>query len=271
MHSRNLRCWRVLFLVLFLTYSLPISYVGCKALYIVINFLVLWPIYLSSSFINFKNFPEYLTRWTTQVFILLMRFLQQRRFSYFFLSSLLVWWYPLPILQSIRHFSFLSAFWFFPDLVVLFFLLFFVFHFIMSIANFSIPNSIPSSWQHILIVYIRVSNSFSFWASSWILSMYINFFLPLSKMAACLQVISLEDTHGTTIKDKRPRRNRNTMPSNIDHTFSCVAPTMQNRGASALTSTRRRLLFSWSSFMILLLLLLLLFYSLRLFHSSFNR
>ena len=40
------------------SYRLSISYLGCKAVCIVINFLVLWSIYLSSSLVHFKNGPE---------------------------------------------------------------------------------------------------------------------------------------------------------------------------------------------------------------------
>ena len=56
-------------------YSLSVSSPGCKALYIVINFLVLWFICLSSSLVHFRNYPEYLTRGTAPMFSLLMRFL----------------------------------------------------------------------------------------------------------------------------------------------------------------------------------------------------
>ena len=57
------------------TYSLSTSSVGCKTLFLVINFLVLWSICSTSSLVHFKNGPEYLTRGTTQVFIPFTRFL----------------------------------------------------------------------------------------------------------------------------------------------------------------------------------------------------
>ena len=41
-------------------YSLSMSFLGCNALCIVINFLVLWSICQSSSILNFKNGSEYL-------------------------------------------------------------------------------------------------------------------------------------------------------------------------------------------------------------------
>ena len=46
-----------------------------KALYIVMSFLLLLSTVWSFSFVDFKNVPEYLTRWIAQVFILLMKFL----------------------------------------------------------------------------------------------------------------------------------------------------------------------------------------------------
>ena len=48
---------------------------GCKALCLVISFLVLWSLYWSSSLVHFKNSPEYLIKGTVQVFTPLMRFL----------------------------------------------------------------------------------------------------------------------------------------------------------------------------------------------------
>ena len=57
------------------TYSLSIIYLVCKALCIDMSLLVLCSICWSSSLVHFNNGPEHLTRETTQVFILLMRFL----------------------------------------------------------------------------------------------------------------------------------------------------------------------------------------------------
>ena len=56
-------------------YSLSMSFNKCKALCIIISFLVLWSICWSSSLVHFKNGPEDHTRRTAQVFIPLMRFL----------------------------------------------------------------------------------------------------------------------------------------------------------------------------------------------------
>ena len=57
------------------TYSLSSSSLGCKALCIVISFLVLWSICISSSLVHLRKSPEYLTSSTAQVFISLIRFL----------------------------------------------------------------------------------------------------------------------------------------------------------------------------------------------------
>ena len=50
------------------TYYLSMSSPRCKAFCIVINFLFLWSVWLSSSFVYFKNGLEYLTKGTAQVF-----------------------------------------------------------------------------------------------------------------------------------------------------------------------------------------------------------
>ena len=57
------------------TYSLSTSSLGCNALCMVISFQVLWSICLSSSLVNLRKGPEYLTRGTALVFIPLIRFL----------------------------------------------------------------------------------------------------------------------------------------------------------------------------------------------------
>ena len=49
--------------------------------------------------------------------------------------------------------------------------------FIISMAHFPMPNSIPISWQYILTVFTRVSNSFLFLANSLISSMYIKWLI----------------------------------------------------------------------------------------------
>ena len=108
------------------------SFLGCKALCIIMSFFVLWSICWGSSMGHFKNIHEYLTRGTAQVFIPLMGFLLRSLVSSsflvllfkFFLSSLHLWLCPLPIFPSICKFScslsILRAFWFCLDLAVLF-------------------------------------------------------------------------------------------------------------------------------------------------------
>ena len=58
------------------TYGLPTSSLGCNTLCMVISFLVLWFIFLSSSLVHFKKGPEYLTKYTAQLSIHLIRFLR---------------------------------------------------------------------------------------------------------------------------------------------------------------------------------------------------
>ena len=60
---------------------LSTSFLGCKDLYIVISFLVLWSIHWNSC-LTFRNSPEYLTRGTALTIIPLMKFL-----LYIFVSS----------------------------------------------------------------------------------------------------------------------------------------------------------------------------------------
>ena len=62
--------------------SVSMSSLGCKALRMVISFLVLLSICLRSSLVHFKIGPEYLSSWTAQVFIFFISFL-----LYSFLSS----------------------------------------------------------------------------------------------------------------------------------------------------------------------------------------
>ena len=70
------------------TYRVFMSSLGCKALCIVMSFLVLWSICWSSSLVHFKNGFEYITSGTAQVFIHLMRFLQDSLVSRSFLVLL---------------------------------------------------------------------------------------------------------------------------------------------------------------------------------------
>ena len=54
---------------------------GSKTLCIVINFLVLWSICLSTSPVYFQNNPEYFTRRTTHVFSLLQNYMVSSNYS----------------------------------------------------------------------------------------------------------------------------------------------------------------------------------------------
>ena len=105
------------------------------------------------------------------------------RFQYWMVSVSIIGWCPFPILDGVRFqycqvlVSFLfsersdfSLIWLFYSLICCFLL------FIMSMAYFSMPNSIPISSLHILTVCIWVFNSFSFLANS-LMSTYIRWLI----------------------------------------------------------------------------------------------
>ena len=97
---------------------------GCKALCIVMSFLVLMSICGNSSLVHFKNGPEYITRRTAQVFIILMKFLLQSLVS----RSFLVW-----LRNSFLILSFISA--------------------CMTLSAFSIPKNLSFSlFPNVLIL-----------------------------------------------------------------------------------------------------------------------
>ena len=115
------------------TNSLSLSSHGCKVLFIVTRFFVFWSICLISSFVYFNY---YLT-------------------SCLSLSSLLVWWCPLPISSSTCKFPILPAFWFFLDLVVLFLLSIIIFRFQYSL---------------VLVIFL-----FSYWSDSFLIWQFYSF------------------------------------------------------------------------------------------------
>ena len=182
------------------SYSQSTSSVEYKALCMVISFLVLWFICLSSSLVHFKNGPEYLTGvGTAQVFIPFIRFLLFSLVSSSFLDHQ---WHSFLTFSFISTCLMVSAFnisqylyvFFFPSVLVCLFFCFFVFFFswlgrsitsimcrfplfIICVAYFSMRNSIPMSWLHILTTCIRVSNSFSFFTKSLMSSMYMRWLI----------------------------------------------------------------------------------------------
>ena len=105
MRQRCLQCWQVLFLPLFLKHSLSASSLGCNALCIVISFLFLWSICLSSSLVHLRKGPEYLTRGTAQVFIHLVRFLLLSFVSSSFLVLLRYSFWIFSIGPAVRVFA----------------------------------------------------------------------------------------------------------------------------------------------------------------------
>ena len=106
------------------TYSLSMPSLRCKALCIIIKFLVLWSIYQSSSLVHLKNSPDYLTRRTALVLISLVRFLLQslvlRSFLIHLRYSFVIFLSFLQIFPSICNFPSLQSFWLFPDLAVIY-------------------------------------------------------------------------------------------------------------------------------------------------------
>ena len=94
-------------------------------------------------------------------------------FSYFFLSSPLVWWCPRPVFPRACNFPFLKVFSFFSYLPVLFLLLLLFSNFSLSAWHFLRLNSITIYWLYIFIFCIRVSSSFSYFANTLLSSMYI--------------------------------------------------------------------------------------------------
>ena len=164
------------------TYSLSTSSLGCNALCMVISFLVLWSICLSSSLVHFGKGPEHLTRSTAQVSIHLIRFLLESfvsssflvllRYSFWILSFI-----PTCLMVSASKFpkyllvtfsaSVLILSWFgssIPSVLCRLPL------FITSRAHFSMPNSIPMFWRYILTVCIRISRVFHTSVIRWFLT-----------------------------------------------------------------------------------------------------
>ena len=76
------------------------SFIGSKALWMVINFLVFWIISLSSFLAPFKNGPEYLTTGTVLIFIPLLRFLLQSLVSSSFLVLLRYYFLHFPFISD---------------------------------------------------------------------------------------------------------------------------------------------------------------------------
>ena len=152
------------------TYSMLTSSMGCNALCMVVSFLVLWFICLNS-LVHFRKGPEYLTSSTAQVIISLIRFLPDSFVSSNFLvllsfistclmvsasripKYLFVSFYPTVLSLSRLGSSIPSVIYRLPLLII-------------SIAHFSIPNSVPMPWMYILTAFIRAPISFSFFANS---------------------------------------------------------------------------------------------------------
>ena len=119
------------------TYSRSTSSLRCYVLCMVISFLVLWSICLSSSLVPLRKGPEYLTRGTAQLFIPLIRFLSESFVSSNFRVLLR---YPFWILSFICTCLMVTRFGSSIPSVLCCLPLF-----ITSMAHFSVPNSILMS------------------------------------------------------------------------------------------------------------------------------
>ena len=160
------------------TYSLSTSSLGCNALCIAINFLVLWSMCLNS-LVHLKNGPEYLSRIQPRYLSLCQGFcdivLSRVIFwffgdtlFYFLFSFPLVWWCLLPISLSKCTFSFLRAFWWLLNLEVRLLLSCIVWHFSLLVWWIFLCN--------ILFLYVDCIFSqsvlgfpilFRFWQKGW--------------------------------------------------------------------------------------------------------
>ena len=139
-HPCHLQCWRVLFLLLFLTHIISLCHLSdVRASEASFNFLVFWSICLSSFLVYFRNGSKYLKR-TTQEFILLMRLLQPlpslvlRSFLIHQKYSFLIYFFFHLHLFDGVHFQYAQVLVvrlfskFFLDLTILFLPLFVFFH-----------------------------------------------------------------------------------------------------------------------------------------------
>ena len=134
------------------------SSLGCKALSMVISFLIC-SICLSSSVVHFKNCLMYLTRVTAQVFTHFLRFLPYSLFSsvFFLLRQSSIFFFHFNLCDGVcfqyskvfRSYLFTSFLIFFLDLVDLLLQYCFLL-FIINMAYFSKPNSITMSWLYTL-------------------------------------------------------------------------------------------------------------------------
>ena len=145
--QRNSQLQQVLFLLFFLD-------IYSKTLYIVINIFVLWFIVsvlplsilrMVPTIIQEELLFDEISAAGLSSFLVLLK-------CYFliFLSSLLVWWCLFPILTTTCNFPSLRAFWFVSSIPSTVFLLPLV---IMSMAYFSMQNSIPIYWLYILFLF----------------------------------------------------------------------------------------------------------------------
>ena len=154
----------------------------------------------SSSLVYSKNDPEFITWRTAQVFIPLIRFLQPSLGLRFFLvllrhifliSSFISagWMVFTSNIPKYLQFSFSSnilIYSWFCSFIHSDFSLFPLFN--ISMAHFSMPNSIPVSHLYILIVCVRISKSFSFLFIYLFIYLFFYFFANSSMLSMFIWV-----------------------------------------------------------------------------------
>ena len=136
------------------TFCLPVSSLRCKVLCLVMCFLVLFPIFRSSSLINVKNIPVYITRGRAQVFVTLMRFLPYTLVTSIFLLFFNFFYYIYLFgVVCFQYFQVLVSF-LFSDFFLICLFSWFVFFLDLSSVFCRFPLLIVSTANSILIYWL---------------------------------------------------------------------------------------------------------------------
>ena len=171
------------------TYSLSVSSLGCKALCIVISFLVFWPICWSSSIDCFNNGPENLLSLVSSSFLVSLRY------------SFVIFFFPLRLFDDV-HFQYLQVFSFFQNVLILSWfdhsfniiiiiaVVVVVFYHYLLIRVFHIS----ISWWSFTGVWVTASllKSLGFFSVFWPFSIMLKFgWSPLVRQLPCSPVLIL--------------------------------------------------------------------------------
>ena len=158
------------------------SSLGCKAMYIVIKFLVLWLISLSSYLDHFKNVPEFLQGELPLCLFLWWYFCSKAcsREVFSFVYCYVIFFLPACLLVSASiipkymAFSFLQEFRFFLYSAAGFLPWFgFSYHFIMSMTRF-LCQILFLYYDYIFFLFV---SDYSFFLNSLMFSMYIRWLI----------------------------------------------------------------------------------------------